>query len=115
MYGMTNYGKLFADELTEQLLGAGFIQSQCQMSIYYKYAPDGSKIVVLSYVDDCVYWYKNEDLGKWFVDNLVKRFHVNLLGYAHLFMSIRISQFKGHSISVDQARYGMTLKLRNSY
>ena len=59
MYGMTNSGKLFADELTEWLLEAGFIQSQCQMSIYYKYAPDRSKIVVLSYVDDCVYWYTN--------------------------------------------------------
>ena len=32
------------------------------MSIYYKYAPDGSKIVVLYYVDDFVYWYANEDL-----------------------------------------------------
>ena len=59
MYGMTNSGKLFADELTEFLLEAGFILSQCQMSIYYKYAPDGSKIVVLSYVDDCVYLYTN--------------------------------------------------------
>ena len=29
MYGMTNYGKLFYDELTEWLLEAGFIQSQC--------------------------------------------------------------------------------------
>ena len=53
MYGMTNSGKLFAGELTEWLLEAGFIQSQCQMSIYYKYAPYGSKIVVLSYVYDC--------------------------------------------------------------
>ena len=60
---MTNYGNLFADELTEWLLGEGFIQYQCQMSIYYKYAPYVSKIVVLSYVDDCVYWYTNEDLG----------------------------------------------------
>ena len=59
MYGMTKSGKLFADELTEWLLESGFIQSQCQISIYYKYAPDGSKIVVLYYVDDCVYWYKN--------------------------------------------------------
>ena len=50
MYGITNSGKLFADELTERLLEAGFIQYQCQMSIYYKYAPDGSKIVLLSYV-----------------------------------------------------------------
>ena len=43
MYGMTNSGKLSADELKEQLLDAGFIQSQCQMSIYYKYAPYGKK------------------------------------------------------------------------
>ena len=60
---MTNSGKLFADELTEWLIKEGFVQSQCQMSIYYKNSPDGSKIVVLSYVDDCVYWYTNEDLG----------------------------------------------------
>ena len=88
---MTNSGNLFSDELTEWLLEAGFIQSQYQMSIYYKYATYGSKIVVLSYVDDCVYWYTNEDPGKWFVDILGKIFHVNFLGYAHWFMSIRIS------------------------
>ena len=61
------------------------------MSIYYKYAPDGSIIVVLSYVDDCVYLYTNEDLGKSFVDTLGNRFHEHFLGYAHWFMSIIIS------------------------
>ena len=95
--------------LKEWLIEEGFIQSQCQMSIYYKYAPDGSKIVVLSYVDDCVYWYTNEDLGKWFVDTLGKRFHMNFLGYAHWFMSIRISQLKDHSISVYQDRYATSI------
>ena len=79
------------------------------MSIYYKYAPYGSKIVVLSYVDDCVYWYTNEDLGKWFVDTLGKRFHVDFLVSAHWFMSIRIFQLKDHSISVDQARYATSI------
>ena len=79
------------------------------MSIYYKYAPDGSKIVVLSYVDDCVYWYTNEDIGKWFVDTLGNRFHVRILGYAHWFMSIRISLLKDHSISVDQAIYATSI------
>ena len=54
MYGMTNYGKLISDEMNEWLIEEGFMQSQCQMSIYYNYAPDGSKIVVLSYVDDGV-------------------------------------------------------------
>ena len=81
MYGMTTYGKLFADELTEWLLEASFIPSQCQMSIYYNYAPDGSKIVVLSYVYDCFCWYTYEALGKWFVYTLGNRFHVKLLGY----------------------------------
>ena len=56
------------------------------MSIYYKYAPYGSKSVVLYYVDDCVYWYTNEDIGKWFVDTLEKIFHMNFYGYAHWFM-----------------------------
>ena len=84
MYSMTNSGKLFADELTEWLLEEGFIQSQCQMSIYYKYALDGSKIVILSYVDDFVYLYKNEDIGKWFVDTLGKILHVNFLGWGLL-------------------------------
>ena len=37
---MNNPGKLFSGELTEGLLEAGFIQSQCQMFIYFKYASD---------------------------------------------------------------------------
>ena len=109
VYGMTNSGKMFDDDLTEWLIEEGFMLSQCQMFIYYKYAPDGFNIFVLSYVDDFVYWYTNEDLGKWFVDTLGKRFHVNFLGFSHWFMSIRISQLKYHSISVDQARYATSI------
>ena len=104
MYGMTNSGKLFYDELTEWLLEAGFIQYQCYMYIYYKYAPDGF-FFVLSYGDDCVYQYTSEVLGKWFVDNLGKIFHVKLFRYAHWFMSIIISQMKDNSISIDRAIY----------
>ena len=64
MYGMNNFEKLFADELTEWLLEARFIQSLCQMYIYYKYAPYGTKVVFLSYVYNCVYCYTYEDIGK---------------------------------------------------
>ena len=109
MYGITNSGKLFDEELTEWLIESGFIKSQFQMSIYYKYAPDGTKIVVLPYVDDFIYWYTYEALGKWFVDTLGKIFHVNFLGYAYWFMSIRISHMKDNSISVDQARYSTSI------
>ena len=56
MHGMTNSGNLFSDELTEWLLDGGFIQYQFQMPIYYKYAPDETKIVVLYCIYECVYW-----------------------------------------------------------
>ena len=49
-----------------------------------------------------IYW-------KLFLDDLGKIFHVKFLGYAHWFMSIRISQIKDHSIYVDQARYATTI------
>ena len=58
MYGMTNSVKMFADELANLLIDeAVFNQFKCKMYVYYKYAPDGSKLVVLSYVYDCVYGY----------------------------------------------------------
>ena len=88
---MTNSGNIFADETTDGLIyKAGFKQSHCQISIYYKYEPYGSKLVVLSYVDDCVYLYTSEELGKWFIDRLGKIFHMNILGYAHWFLSFSI-------------------------
>ena len=34
---------------------------------------------------------------------------MKFLGYAHWFMSIRISQLKDHSISVDRARYATSV------
>ena len=34
---------------------------------------------------------------------------MKFLGYAHWFMSIRISQLKDHSISLDQARYATSI------
>ena len=56
------------------------------MPIYYKNAPEGTNIFVLSYVYDNKYWYTSETLGNVFVDNLRKIFHVNFLGYAHWLM-----------------------------
>ena len=109
MYGINNSGRLFYDELTEWLLEAGFIKSQYQMSIYYKYAPDGTNIFVISYVDDGVYLYAYEALGKCFVYTMGKIFHMNFLGYSHWFMSIRIYHMEERSISVDQAKYDTSI------
>ena len=49
------------------------------------------------------------------MDALGKIFHVNFLGNSHWFMSIRISQMKDHSISVDQSRYDTYIVAKYSY
>ena len=100
---MNNYVKLFADEISNWLIDESvFNQSQCKISIYYNYTPDGSNLVVLSYVDDFVYCCTYECLGKWFMYKLVNILHVNFLGYAHWFMYFIISQLKVHFISLDK-------------
>ena len=43
------------------------------------------------------------------MDTLGNRFHVKFLGYAHWFMSIRISHMKNHSIFVDKAIYDTSI------
>ena len=89
MYGMTHYEKVFSNKLANWMIDDEvFNHYKYQMSIYYKYEPDGSKLVMLSYVDYCLYWYTYEKLGKWFVDTIEKIFHMNFLGYAHWFMCI---------------------------
>ena len=60
---------------------------------------------MLSFVYDCVYWYTFKEIGKWFMDKLGNIYHVNFLGYAYPFMSIRILQLREHYISVDQDIY----------
>ena len=60
MYGMTNYGKLFAYEFTNWMIYVSGFKKTTVPNVYIlKYASDGSKLVVLSYVDDCVNWYKS--------------------------------------------------------
>ena len=72
------------------------------MSIYYKYAPIYLMLMTL-------YIGTSEALENKFVDTLVNRFLVKLLGYVHWFMSIRILQMKSHSISVDQDTYATSI------
>ena len=56
MYGMTNSVNVFANELIDWLINESVSkQYQCQISIYYKYEPYGTKIVVLYYVGYCVH------------------------------------------------------------
>ena len=49
------------------------------MSVCYNDTLYGSELVVLSYVDDYLYWYTSEELGKLFMDTIENIFHVKCL------------------------------------
>ena len=58
---MTNFGNIFVDEIINWLIyEAGVKQSKCQISIYYKYELYGSKLGVLSYAYQFLYFYTYE-------------------------------------------------------
>ena len=77
---MTYSGKLFSEKLTNWMIDeSGFKKSKSQMYVYNKYVPDDSKLVVLSYVYDCIHWYTTEEILKWFVDTPGNISHVNFL------------------------------------
>ena len=84
------------------------------MYIYYKCAPDGFKLFLLSYVCGYVYWYTYEEIGKCFVDKPGYIFHVNFLGYTHWFIYIIISHLKDQYISVDQNGYDTSFIAKHS-
>ena len=110
IYRMTSIIKWFADNFTVWLVyEAGFKQSQYQMTLYYKYVPYETKNVVLIYVDNCVYWYTSEAIVKWFVENLERRFHVNLLGFSHWFIPIKF--LSSSTIKYQYIRLDMLLLL----
>ena len=65
MYGMNNSERMFVDDLTNWLIDESVLKNPlCKIVINYKYAPDVSKLVSLSYVDYCVYWYTYKELLK---------------------------------------------------
>ena len=78
------------------------------MSLYYKFK-NGECLVILSYVDNCCWWSSLESIGKWFVEELGKYYHVNFLGYIHWFMLIQITQKPDYSIVIDQSRYCLAM------
>ena len=69
---------------------------------------------MLSCVDDFLYWYASEEIGKWFVDKLGKILILNFLVYAHWFIFIRISLLSDYSTSVYQDRYATYIVAKNS-
>jgi len=61
MYGTTLCGKYWYMDLTEYLLEVGFIPSECMRCLFIRTYADGTKLHVLNYVDDMLYYCKDAE------------------------------------------------------
>ena len=109
MYGMSLSGKYWYQELQEWLLENSFMQSKVIACFFWKNFEDGSKIYLLDYVDDCLYYGTSEASLKIFEKEISARFDLTLMGQAHWYLSTRIQQAENFDITVDQSRYCLSI------
>jgi hypothetical protein len=63
---------------------------------------DCTLIIVIVYIDDCLYFSTSDTAREMFQNQLVDRFNVELQGIAHWYLSARIHQYKEFNGKMDQ-------------
>jgi len=112
MYGTTLCGKYWYMDLMDYLKKAGFEEVDCFKCLFINEFPGGTKIFLLNYVDDMIYYGTNQDKLQLFEQQLGKRFNLELLGQAHWYLGGRIRQSANFDIELDQSRYCKSLVKR---
>jgi len=105
MYGTTQCGKYWYLDLLEFLKDIGFKEGSIVKCMFTHEADEGSKIFLLNYVDDMLYFGTNIEKVQEFEKLLGERFTLELLGNAHWYLGSRINQMDNYDIEIDQSRY----------
>jgi hypothetical protein len=105
MYGTTLSGKYWYLALLDFLKEIGFTEGDCVKCSFIKVFADGSKLFLLNYVDDMLYYGTSLSKLQDFEKQLGERFQLELLGNAHWYLGSRINQLKNFDIELDQSRY----------
>jgi hypothetical protein len=105
MYGTTLCGKYWYLDLLDFLKEIEFKEGGCVKCSFIKEFADGSKIYLLNYVDDMLYYGTDTAKVQAFERELGERFHLELLGNAHWYLGSRINQLGNFDIKLDQSQY----------
>jgi hypothetical protein len=92
-------------DLLDFLKEIGFKEGACAKCLFNKEIPDGSKLHLLNYVDDMLYYGTDMTKVQEFEQQLSNRFTLELLGNAHWYLGSRINQSENFDIKVDQSSY----------
>ena len=108
-YGMILSSKNWFLELQGFLVSekVKFIRSDLDNALFVRKEHDGSITKMLVYIDDSLYYNtrNNEQILRALENDLKARFKIELQGFAHWFLSMRISQDRFGNYTLDQSRY----------
>ncbi len=92
MCGITLSGKFWYIDLMESLVEMGFLQSSSIQCLFYKILPNKSKLFLLNYNDDMLYFGTSPTLVTQFEADLLSHFDLKKLGQAHWYLATCIMQ-----------------------
>ena len=103
IYGLKQAGLAWWKALSKSMEELGFTRLSSDAGIFI-YRKDGALVVVIVYVDDCLFCGKDKALVAKLKANFMKRWECRDLGETKEFLRMRIIQ-KAQSIHLDQTAY----------
>jgi hypothetical protein len=96
-YGLKQGGRLFWKKLRDGLIQRGFVQSQIDQCILLR-----GDYIIVTYVDDCLFFAKDPKTIEEVVASLRKEFVLTDEGYVGNFLGIKVERQKNESINLTQ-------------
>jgi hypothetical protein len=109
MYGTALCGKYRYLDLLDILKEIGFKEGDCIKCFFMKEFLDGTKIFLLNYVDDMLYYGTDTKKVKEFEEQFGERFNLELLGQPHWYLGTRVRRLAYYNIELDQSRYCLSI------
>jgi hypothetical protein len=109
MYGTTLCIKYWYMDLLDYLKEKEFKEGGCVKCFFVKKFPDDSKLYILNYVDDMLYWGTNSTKVMEFEEQLRKHFNLESLGQAHWYLGTRIDQLVNADLELDHGQYCLSI------
>jgi hypothetical protein len=108
LYGAKQAGRLWNKMLDSSLKRRGFVVTTHDPCLYVKFMPDGRRLFVLGYVDDCAITGDSDVEIEELISSLKKEYNdkIDDLGEMEWFLGMRVQRDrKNRILSIDHSRY----------
>ena len=104
IYGLKQAPRFWFCKLSNTLISLGFHSSESDSSIFLRFTPNGT-LIILIYVDDIIVTGTSSNLIDCFIAQLSDNFALKDLGKLHYFLGIEVAWLADGSLHLSQTKY----------